>query len=145
MTLAGAPAQRLVLGDATYVAVPAERARATAYLLLQGAARLRERDGLSGLDWLDQLLEQLRAVDSEHRSAPAARSRGSADRTADPVHDVDGASWAHDTVTIAEAVALTGWSAGYLARLARAGLGCKRAGVWHLDRDRLLARQHAEH
>ncbi|MDP9397286.1 MAG: hypothetical protein M3P96_05445 [Actinomycetota bacterium] len=37
-----------------------------------------------------------------------------------------------------EAAALTGWSAGYLCRLGRRGLGRKHAGAWRLDRDALL-------
>lgn len=141
---AGPPVQRLALGDALYVAVPATRARAAAYVLALGARVLRERDGVAGLDWLDELLEQLRVVDAELRSEPPARSAGSGCRTVEASIEVEPALWAHDTVTIAEAVPLTGLSPGYLARLGRDGLGHKRGGAWHLDRDRLLARLPAD-
>ncbi len=134
---------RLQVGGRLFVAVPAERARATAYVLAQGADLLHRRDGIVGLEWLEGLLELLRRVDAERQSEPdlepSSRSTGSADRTADAEQGDTRAWWAHDHVTIAEAIQLTGWSAGYLARLGRQGYGVKRAGAWQLDRRRLLA------
>lgn len=133
--------QRLQLGDDVFAAVPATHARRVAYVLGLGAGVLRSRDGVAGLGWLDELLSSLRMVDAEHRSAPPASVSGSASRTRQAPDDVRPALWAHDTVTIAEAADITGWSASYLCRLARTGLGHKRGGVWQLDRDALLARR----
>ncbi len=69
-------AELLALGSAVYVAVPAARARQVAYVLVEGARRLQERDGVAGLPWLDQVLRCLRAA-SELPSEPLASVRGS--------------------------------------------------------------------
>ncbi len=137
------PPVRLQVGGRLFVAVPAERAGAVAYVLALGAEHLRERDGVAGLDWLDGLLVLLRQVHAEAQaeqdSEPPSGVAGSAARTVRGDSSDESAWWAHDHVTITEAARITGWSTGYLARLGRAGYGVKRGGAWHLDRHRLLA------
>ena len=143
MTRSPAPGPvRLQVGDRLFVAVPAERARAVAFVLAQGAEHMRQRDGVAGLDWLAVLLAQLRQVHAEveHETEHAPRVPSSPARTGRDELPDESAWWAHDHVTVAEAVQLTGWTPGYLARLGRGGYGVKRAGAWHLDRQRLLAR-----
>lgn len=136
---------RVQLGEEVFVAVPAARARVVAYVLQLGAAAIAERDGASGLPWLAPLLAALRQVDdehrqSEHRSEPPLSVPGSAIRTDPAAAATSDAPWTHDTVLVPEAQRLTGWSAGYLCRRARRdGLGVKVGGVWHLDRQRVLA------
>ena len=143
VTPSGPPSLRLTLGQDVYVAITAARARSVAYVLTQGAEVLRQRDGIADLPWLDELLEVLRQVHGEAQVEPqsehAPRVSGSAGRTDRDVTAADPALWAHDVLTISEAADLTGWSAGYLARLGRDGCGAKRGGLWYLDRRRLLA------
>ncbi len=137
------PPVRLEVGERLFAAVPAERARAVAYVLAQGAERLRQRDGVAGLGWLEELLVLLRQVHADAQVEPESEHRAGAECSADRTSPDDSADdpgwWVHDYVTIAEAARLTGWTPGYLARLGRSGYGVKRGGAWHLDRRRLLA------
>lgn len=130
------PATSLRFGEQLYVAVPAGQARALAYVLSQGSRALRERDAAPLPSWVVELLDLLHQVDAEHASEPALSVRGSAARTDPPTVALDAPLWAHDTLTVADAVALSGRSASYLCRLARErpGFGYLRAGRWHLNR-----------
>lgn len=133
-------ALRVQVGSQVYVAIPAEHARRVARILGLGADVLRSRDGVTGLPWLVDLLALLRSADAHVSSEPLLSGAGSCIRTSEPGAAAGDTEWTHDTVTVAEATVLTGWSAGYLCRLARAGLGRKQGGVWHLDADALHER-----
>ncbi len=96
------------------------------------------RDGIAAPPHLLQTLAVLEAVDEERTADIAGPRHGSDVRTTEPPDEATPAVWPHGEITIAEAAALTGWSAGYLCRLGRRGLGRKHAGAWRLDRDALL-------
>lgn len=128
---------RIQLGDQVFVAVPAERAAAVAYLVDRGARDVQTRDGICRPGWLAQLVDDLRTAASE----PPVSAAGSASRTSEPTDGPAGGWWAGDLISVAAAEQLTGWSASYLCRLARdpvRGLGRKQAGVWQLSRTALL-------
>ena len=132
------PALRLVLGQDLYAAVPAAQARALGRLVRLALREVGRRDGITAPPHLLQTLAVLEAVDEE-RAADIAGTRGGSDvRTPEPADGATAAAWAHDEITVTEAAALTGWSSGYLCRLARQGLGRKQAGAWRLDRAALL-------
>ena len=126
-----------MLGPDLYAAVPAAQTRALAHLVRLALREIGRRDGIAAPPHLLQTLAVLEAVDEE-RAADIAGARGGSDvRTAEPVDEATSALWSHE-ITVTEAVALTGWSSGYLCRLARRGLGRKQAGAWRLDRAALL-------
>lgn len=135
-----AGAFRLQAGPEVFAAIPAANAKALAHLVTRGAAETTRRDGIAMPPWMRELLALLRELDSEHLAKVAVSVPGSEVRTAEPPEGDQGAPWPGDLILIADAVALTGWSAGYLCRLARAGLGHKRAGRWELERTALLDR-----
>ena len=131
------PALRLALGPDLYAAVPAAQTRALAHLVRLALREIGRRDGIAAPAHLLQTLAVLEAVDEERTAGIGGARCGSDLRTAEPADEATSALWAHE-ITVAEAVALTGWSAGYLCRLARQGLGRKQAGAWRLDRTALL-------
>ncbi len=134
----GASALRLVLGRDLYAAVPSGQARAVAHLVRLALREIGRRDGIAAPANLLQTLAVLEEVDEE-LVADVTGARCSSDvRTAEPAGEVVSAGWPHDEITVAEAQAFTGWSASYLCRLGRQGLGRKQAGAWHLDRAALL-------
>ncbi len=129
---------RLALGRELYAAVPAGQARALAHLLRLALREIGRRDGIAAPANLLQTLAVLEEVDQELVADLTGADRGSEFRTAEPTGEAVSAVWPHDEITVAEAVALTGWSASYLCRLGRRGLGRKQAGAWRLDRAALL-------
>ncbi len=133
-----AAALRLVLGRDLYAAVPAGQARALASLVRLALREIGRRDGIAPPPHLMQTLTVLEEVDQELVTDLTAAGRGSEFRTAEPAGEAVSAVWPHDGITVAEAEALTGWSASYLCRLGRRGLGRKEAGAWRLDRAALL-------
>ncbi len=80
----------------------------------------------------------LEEVDQELVADLTGAGRGSEFRTVEPEDEAVSTVWSHDGITVAEAEVLTGWSASYLCRLGRQGLGRKQAGAWRLDRAALL-------
>ena len=126
-----------MLGPDLYAAVPAAQTRALAHLVRLALREVGRRDGITAPPHLLQTLAVLEAVDEERAAGLAGARRGSDARTTEPADEATSALWPHE-ITVAEAVALTGWSAGYLCRLARQGLGRKQAGAWRLDRAALL-------
>ncbi len=131
-------AVRLALGSELYVAVPAGQTRALAHLLHVGLREIGRRDGIAAPSHLLDTLALLEAVGAERALLLAGHRESSNVRTPEPHERPASALWRHDEITVAEAAALTGWSAGYLCRLARRGFGRKEAGSWRLDREELL-------
>ncbi len=129
---------RLVLGRDLYAAVPAGQARALVHLLRLALREIGRRDGIAAPANLLQMLAVLEEVDEELVAGVTGARCGSDVRTAEPAGEAVSAVWPHDGITVAEAEALTGWSASYLCRLGRQGFGRKEAGVWRLDRAALL-------
>ena len=131
------PTLRLVLGPDLYAGIPAAQTRALAHLVHLALREIGRRDGITAPPHLLQTLAVLEAVDEERAADIAGARAGSDVRTPELADEATSALWSHE-ITVAEAVALTGWSSGYLCRLARQGLGRKQAGAWRLDRAALL-------
>ncbi len=132
------PTLRLALGPDLYAAVPSAQARALAHLVRVALREIGRRDGIAAPPHVLQTLAVLEALDEERAADIVGARRGSDVRTAELADEATAALWAHEEITVVEAAALTGWSAGYLCRLARRGLGRKQAGAWRLDRAALL-------
>ncbi len=131
-------AAALRLGRDLYAAVPAGQARTLASLVRLALREIGRRDGIAAPAHLMQTLIVLEEIDQELVADLTGAGRGSEFRTAEPAGEAVSAVWAHDGITVAEAQALTGWSASYLCRLGRQGFGRKQAGAWCLDRAALL-------
>ncbi len=136
--LAPSATLRVALGRELYAAVPAGQARALAHLVRLALREIGRRDGIAAPANLLQTLTVLEEVDRELVADLTGAPRGSEFRTAEPAGEAVSAVWPHDQITVAEAQSLTGWSASYLCRLGRQGLGRKTAGAWRLDRAALL-------
>ncbi len=108
---------RLVLGRDLYAAVPAGQARALASLVRLALREIGRRDGIAAPPNLMQTLTVLEEVDQELVADLTGASRGSEFRTAEPAGEAVSAVWPHDGITVAEAQALTGWSARRVSQL----------------------------
>jgi excisionase family DNA binding protein len=127
---------RLTVEDVPGLWVPGRLAQVLGQVLSAELRRRGRDDGLSS-PVLSALLDQLHAV---AELAAARVPSGSADGTAEPADEVEGARWPREDVDVDSAAVFLGYSAEYVRRLARTGAlpAVKVGRAWRIDREDLV-------